>query len=620
MDKNTLVGFILIGAVIVGFGIYNRPSQEERARAQHYQDSIQQILQEQEEMKMAQDIAARQTARYDSTSQFYASTNGEETFTRLENDVVQLLFTNKGGRVCKATLKEYNDQKHEPLVLFDGTDASLNFGFEGKNENILTEQLYFKAINATDSSVTMRLDATNGGHLDLNYRLLPNSYMVDLTIQAVGMQNFFSPSVKNMTIDWKQRARQMEKGYNFEQRYTSLTYKPADDDFDYLSETKDEKETIPAVLDWVAFKNQYFSCVFMAEKSFENATLESKMEQQGSGYMKNYAADMQSFFDPTGAQPSHFQFYFGPNHFKTLLASNDLSFKDKNQELEDLVYLGWPIIRLINRWFTINLFDWLSSMGLSMGIVILLMTIIVKVLVLPTTWKSFISSAKMRALKPYVDKINAKYPKQEDALKKQQETMALYREYNVSPMGGCLPMLIQTPVFMALFFFVPNAIELRQESFLWASDLSAYDDLISWNTHIPLLGNHLSLFCLLFSLTTVLNQIIMMKQQDMGNNPQMAAMKWMMYIMPVMFFFIFNEYASGLSYYYFISGLIGIITMWVMRKMTDEKKLLAQLEANKRAPASHKPTGLMAKLEALQKEQERLQKEREEQMKKHTKK
>ncbi len=620
MDKNTLVGFILIGAVIVGFGIYNRPSQEERARAQHYQDSIQQILQEQEEMKMAQDIAARQTARYDSTSQFYASTNGEETFTRLENDVVQLLFTNKGGRVCKATLKEYNDQKHEPLVLFDGTDASLNFGFEGKNENILTEQLYFKAINATDSSVTMRLDATNGGHLDLNYRLLPNSYMVDLTIQAVGMQNFFSPSVKNMTIDWKQRARQMEKGYNFEQRYTSLTYKPADDDFDYLSETKDEKETIPAVLDWVAFKNQYFSCVFMAEKSFENATLESKMEQQGSGYMKNYAADMQSFFDPTGAQPSHFQFYFGPNHFKTLLASNDLSFKDKDQELEDLVYLGWPIIRLINRWFTINLFDWLSSMGLSMGIVILLMTIIVKVLVLPTTWKSFISSAKMRALKPYVDKINAKYPKQEDALKKQQETMALYREYNVSPMGGCLPMLIQTPVFMALFFFVPNAIELRQESFLWASDLSAYDDLISWNTHIPLLGNHLSLFCLLFSLTTVLNQIIMMKQQDMGNNPQMAAMKWMMYIMPVMFFFIFNEYASGLSYYYFISGLIGIITMWVMRKMTDEKKLLAQLEANKRAPASHKPTGLMAKLEALQKEQERLQKEREEQMKKHTKK
>ena len=616
MDKNTLVGFALIGAVIVGFGIYNRPSQKEMARAQHYQDSIQAVAQKQEQMQKAQEIAASLPVVPDSTSLFFQASQGSEEFTTLENDVLQLTFSNTGGRVCKAMLKEYNDQQQQPLVLFDGKDASLSLGFEGKNENILSNQMYFQTTNVTDSTVTMRLNAANGGHLDFIYKLLPNSYVVDFTVQASGLQNFFSPSVKTMSVDWKQRARQMEKGYTFEQRYTSLTYKPVDDSFDYLSETKDEKETIPEVLDWVAFKNQYFSCVFMAEKNFENATLESKIEQKGSGYMKNYTAEMKTAFDPTGAQPSRFQFYFGPNHFKTLLATNDLSFKDKDQELEDLVYLGWPIIRLINRWFTINLFDWLSSWGLSMGIVILLMTIIVKILVLPTTWKSFISSAKMRALKPYVDKINAKYPKQEDALKKQQETMALYSQYGVSPMGGCLPMLIQTPVFMALFFFVPNAIELRQQSFLWASDLSAYDDLISWSTHIPLLGNHLSLFCLLFSVTTVLNQIIMMKQQDMGNNPQMAAMKWMMYIMPVMFFFIFNEYASGLSYYYFISGLIGIITMWIMRRMTDEKKLLAQLEANKKAPSERKTSGLMAKLEALQKEQERLQKERQERMNK----
>lgn len=616
MDKNTLVGFALIGAVIVGFGIYNRPNQEERARAQHYQDSIQQVIQKQEEIKKAQEEIAEKTIQIDSTSAFFQATQGEEQFLTLENDLLKLVFSNKGGRICKATLKDYKDQKQEPLILFDESDASLNFSFEGKNENIISDQMYFEATNVTDSTVSMRLKVSNGGFLAFNYRLLPNSYMVDMTVEAEGMQNFFSPSLKSMSIDWKQRARQMEKGYTFEQRYTSLTYKPADDSFDYLSETNNERKSIPEALNWVAFKNQYFSCVFMAEKNFENATLESNMEQKGSGYMKNYNAEMKTFFDPTGKQPSHLQFYYGPNHFKTLLASNDLSFQDKDQELEDLVYLGWPIIRLINRWFTINLFDWLSSWGLSMGLVILLMTIIVKVLVLPTTWKSFISSAKMRALKPYVDKINAKYPKQEDALKKQQETMALYREYNVSPMGGCLPMLIQTPVFMALFFFVPNAIELRQQSFLWADDLSSYDDLISWSTNIPLLGNHLSVFCLLFSLTTVLNQIIMMKQQDMGNNPQIAAMKWMMYIMPVMFFFIFNEYASGLSYYYFISGLIGIITMWVMRKMTDEKKLLAQLEANKKAPSARKQSGLMAKLEALQKEQERLQKERQERMKK----
>ena len=619
MDKNTLVGAILIGAVVIGFSIYSRPSQEEMERAQHYQDSIETVVQQQEEqMLKAKQAEAAQVLQADSTSQFFAHTQGTEQFTTLENNVVQITLSNKGGRVSKAMLKEYNDQQKQPLVLFDGDDASLNIGFEGKNENILSSNLYFETTDVTDSTVTMRLNAANGGHLDFKYRLLPDSYMLDFTVQASGLQNFFSPAVKTMTIDWKQRARQMEKGYNFEQRYTSLTYKPVGDSFDYLSETKDEQASITEPLDWVAFKNQYFSCVFMAEKNFENATLDSKMEEKSSGYMKNYHASMQTAFDPTGTQPSHFQFYFGPNHFKTLLASNDLSFKDKDQELEDLVYLGWPIIRLINRWFTINLFDWLSGLGLSMGVVILLMTIIVKILVLPTTWKSFISSAKMRALKPYVDKINEKYPKQEDALKKQQETMSLYSQYGVSPMGGCLPMLIQTPVFMALFFFVPNAIELRQQSFLWASDLSSYDDLIHWSTSIPLLGNHLSLFCLLFSATTVINQIIMMKQQDTGANPQMAAMKWMMYIMPVMFFFIFNEYASGLSYYYFISGLIGILTMWIMRRMTDEKKLLAQLEANKKAPSERKQSGLMAKLEALQKEQERLQKEREGRMnKKH---
>ena len=617
MDKNTLTGFLLMGVVIVGFGIWNRPSAEEMARAQERQDSIMAAQQKQEEemLKAKAEAEAAKTVVLDSTSLFFQAAQGSEQFTTLENDKVKLLLSNKGGRVCQATLKDYNDQQKEPLVLFDGEDASLNLGFDGKNENILSNQMYFQAVNVTDSTVTMRLNAgTGNAHLDFIYKLLPESYMLDFTVQAVGMQNFFSPSTKSISIDWKQRARQMEKGYTFEQRYTSLTYKPSNDSFDHLSETKDDMKSMPEALDWVAFKNQYFSCVFMAEKNFTEATLESKMEQQESGYMKNYSAEMKAAFDPTGAQPSHFQFDVGPNHCKTLLASNDLIFKDKDQELEDLVYLGWPIIRWINRWFTINLFDWLSGWGLSMGIVILLMTIIVKIIVIPTTWKSFISSAKMKALKPYVDQINAKYPKQEDALKKQQETMTLYRQYGVSPMGGCLPMLIQTPIFMALFFFVPNAIEFRQQSFLWATDLSAYDDLISWGTHIPLLGNHLSLFCLLFSITTIINQIIMMKQQDTGANPQMAAMKWMMYIMPVMFFFIFNDYASGLSYYYFISGLIGIITMWVMRRMTDEKKLLAQLEANKKAPAQMKQSNMMAKLEALQKKAEQQQRERMERM------
>ena len=614
MDKNTLVGFALIGAVVIGFSIYNRPSQEEMARAKHYQDSIQAIAQKEAAM---QEQAAQQSAAYtiqaDSTSLFYGASQGTEQLTTLENDLVKITFTNKGGRVCAATLKNYNGQDGKPLELFDEKDSGMNFAFEGKNENILTEDLYFRPTNVTDSTVTMRLATNGAGYIDFDYKLLPNTYVVNFSIRANGMQNFFPAAANTVNINWHQRARQLEKGFSFEQRYTSLTYKPVDKGSDYLNEMKDAKEEVTDRLDWIAFKNQFFSSVLIADQDFDKASLVSTPLKEGSGYMKNYTADMTTFFDPTGKQATNMQFYFGPNHFKTLLASNDLSLSQKDLELEVLVYLGWPIIRWINRWFTIPLFDWLSGWGLSMGIVLLLMTIIVKALVYPATHKSYMSSAKMRVLKPYINEINAKYPKKEDALKKQQETMALYSKYGVSPMGGCLPMLIQMPVFMALFFFVPNAIELRQQSFLWAPDMSTYDDIIHWSTTIPLLGNHLSLFCLLFSITNILNTMYTMKQQDTGQQ-QMPGMKLMMYIMPVMFIFIFNGYSSGLNYYYFISGLIGILTMVFLRKTTDEKKLLAQLEANKEKKKQKNGGkaggGLMAKLEALQKEQERLQQER----------
>ena len=615
MDKNTLVGFALIGAVVIGFSIYNRPSQEEMARAKHYQDSIQAIAQK--EAAMQEQAAAQQspahTIQADSTSLLYGASQGTEQLTTLENDLVKVTFTNKGGRVCAAMLKDYNGQDGKPLDLFDEKDSGMNFAFEGKNENILTEDLYFQPTNVTDTTVTMRLTTNGAGYIDFDYKLLPNTYVVNFSIRANGMQNFFPAAANTVNINWHQRARQLEKGFSFEQRYTSLTYKPVNKGSDYLSEMKDAKEEVTDRLDWIAFKNQFFSSVLIADQDFDKASLVSTPQKEGSGYMKNYTADMTTFFDPTGKQATNMQFYFGPNRFKTLLASNDLSLSQKDLELEDLVYLGWPIIRWINRWFTIPLFDWLSGWGLSMGIVLLLMTIIVKALVYPATHKSYMSSAKMRVLKPYINEINAKYPKKEDALKKQQETMALYSKYGVSPMGGCLPMLIQMPVFMALFFFVPNAIELRQQSFLWAPDMSTYDDIIHWSTTIPLLGNHLSLFCLLFSITNILNTVYTMKQQDTGQQ-QMPGMKLMMYIMPVMFIFILNGYSSGLNYYYFISGLIGILTMVILRKTTDEKKLLAQLEANKEKKKQKNGGkaggGLMAKLEALQKEQERLQQER----------
>jgi len=622
MDKNTLVGFTLIGAVLIGFSIYNRPSQEEMERAQRYQDSIQTVaLLEQAKRDAEAEAQNIQALTLDSTSLFFGANQGTEQFTTLENNLVKVTFSNKGGRVVSATLKDYKNQQGEPLTLFNEEESGMNFAFEGKNENILTEDLFFQPTNVTENTVTMRLQTTGAGYIDFAYRLLPGSYMVNFDIRAVGMQNFFPAAQKSVNIDWSQLARQQEKGYDFEQRYTSLTYKPVDDGSDYLSETSDDKETFEEPMEWIAFKNQFFSSVLIANQDFDNVTLESKIQKKGSGYMKDYTAEMTTFFDPTGKEATQLQMYLGPNHFKTLLASNDLVInQDEDPELEDLVYLGWPLVREINRWFTINLFDWLSGWGLNMGIVLLLMTIIVKAIVYPATYKSYISSAKMRVLRPYIEKINAKYPNQEDALKKQQETMQLYSEYGVSPMGGCLPMLIQMPVFMALFFFVPNAIELRQQSFLWAPDLSAYDDIINWGVNIPLLGDHLSLFCLLFSVTNILNTWYTMKQQDNGQQ-QMPGIKIMMYLMPVMFIFIFNNYSSGLNYYYFISGLISILIMIVLRKTTNEPKLLAILEANKaknQQQRANKGTqgGLMAKLEALQKEQERLQKERMERMNK----
>ena len=609
MDKNTLIGFGLIGAVLVGFSILSRPNQEEIAQMKRYQDSIAVVQQEaakKAEMQAKLSATSEPSIQAaDTSALFYNSMQGKESFTTIENAVVKLTFSNKGGRIYSATLKDYNGQNKEPLVLFNGNDASLNFTFYNKKGAIDTEDLFFTPVNVSDTTVTMRLVADSASYIDFNYALNNDSYLMNFTIQAVNMRNKLSSSINYVDIDWKQRARQIEKGFKFEERYSTLTYKFSGDDTDELSGAKDVKESIPGRLDWIAFKNQFFSSVFIAEQDFEQSELTSVPQREGSGYLKNYSAKMNTFFDPSGKEPTNMLFYFGPNKYKTLTALDKDRIDGKDLELNQLVPLGWSFLRWINRWFTIPLFDWLSGWGWNMGIVLLIMTIIVKLIVFPFTYKSYLSSAKMRVLKPQIEIINKKYPKQEDAMKKQQETMALYSKYGVSPMGGCLPMILQMPIFFALFMFVPTAIELRQQSFLWASDLSTYDALITWNAHIPFIGNHLSLFCLLF----ILNTMYTMKQQDTGQS--MPGMKIMMYAMPVMFIFILNDYASGLNYYYFISALISIIIMIVLKKTVSDEKILAQLEANMKNPKKKKKSGFMARMEAMQKEQERLAKERE---------
>ena len=622
-NKSTVIGWVLIFAVMVGFIWMNQPSEEqlaEQARLRAVQDSIALVQAQQELDQAVAEAHYNQTLLQDSTSALFLAAQGEEQTFTLENELVKLTFSNRGARVTSAILKEYTNQEGLPLELFNQDDESINFMLDGKNENIVTEKLYFQPVVVTDSTLVFRMPVSTG-HLDFSYRLLAESYMLNFTVQAHGLQNFFPSSMKSMNVDWAQRVRQQEKGYAFEQRYTTLTYH-TEKDTEHLSEMKPQSKEL-AGLEWIAFKDQFFSSIFIADQQFKTAALSSSSINEGSGYLKNMEAETTVFFDPSGEKASQFQFYFGPNQYQTLKESSHLSTSGKNLHLDKLIYFGWPIVRWVNRFFVVYLFDWLNSWGINMGIVLLLLTLIVKAIVFPFTYKQYISTAKMRALKPYIDKINAKYPNAEDALQKQQETMQLYSKYGVSPMSGCLPTLIQMPVWMALFFFIPNAIELRGQHFLWANDLSAYDDLLHWNFNLPLLGDHISLFCLLFSVVNIINTLYTMKQQPAGGDPaQQKMMKWMMLMMPLIFIFALNNYSAGLNYYYFISTLTTIIIMLVLRKTVDENKLLVQLEANyaKNQQQPKKKSGMMARLEAMQQQLEEQQKMQQQQQQRYQKK
>ena len=601
MDKNTITGIVLIALVLIGFSYFtgNQNAVTETAAP---------VAAEAPQPRAAEPVAV---AVADTTAPFYAARKGQAREVVLENEKVQVSVNTKGGRISKVVLKEYNDQQHRPVVLFAGEDADMDFVLDTKGEPLHTGDYYFTPLNATDSTVTMQLAAADGRALTLDYRLPRESYMVDMTLAVRGLQSLFPAKADEVLIHWRDRIRQQEKGFYFENLYSALTYKLTGDDTEKLSEQESDEERVEAAVDWVAFKNQYFSAVLIGYQTFTDVDLKSVQLEEKSGYLKDYSAQMATAFDPSGQKPTQFQFFFGPNQYRLLQSMDDHSLGGKDLELEDLVYLGWPIVKWINRYFTIYVFDFLTQLGLPMGVVLLLITILLHIIVYVPRRKSYMSSAKMRVLKPKVDAINEKYPKQEDAMKKQQEIMALYSQYGVNPMGGCLPVLIQMPIWIAMFNFVPNAIELRQQSFLWADDLSTYDDVIRWSYELPLIGNHLSLFCLLFCATNLIYTYMTMRQQKetlSGQQAeQMKIMQWMMYAMPVFFFFMFNKYSAGLNYYYFISILAGALVMWYLRKTTDDAKLLAKLEANYQANKNNpnkKPSGIAARLEALQKQQE----------------
>ena len=628
MDRRSYLGIALISIIVLMILLWSGNSQKKNApaKAQYEQKLDSARTAAEDSIQFTEEATVVISVQQDSLSPLFPAMNGTEETVTLDNGLVKIGISSKGAAPCFAQLSGYNNQEGQHVTLFGHDEISLNFKVDGKNQNIQSRNLYFETIRNGENSVIMRLNTNGYGHMDFIYTLIPDSYMLNLDIKAEGMSNFFSSDLSTLAVDWIQNLRQQEKGFEFEQRYTTLTYKRADKVkakvMAISPATKKSRrassKTIEEQLDWVAYKNQFFSCIMIASDTYTGGSQLSGISyMKGQGYMKKLMAKTHVGFDPDGNQPTQFQFYFGPNDYKILKQNSKLAHDDHKIRLNRVIDLGWPVVREFNRFLIIPLFNLLSKWNLNMGIVILLMTLIVKMLVMPAQIKSFMSSAKMRALKPYVDEVNAKYPKPEDAMKKQQETMAVYSKYGVSPMGGCLPSLIQMPVWMAFFFFVPNAIELRQQSFLWATDLTGFDDIISWSTNIPLIGNHLSIFCLLFCLTNIINTIYSMQQQQMapGQEDTMKMMRWMMYGMPIIFFFSFNNYSSGLCYYYFISGLVGIITMIWLRRSTDDKAILAKLEADYEAsrndPNKRKAGGnnMMARLEALQKEQERLQKQ-----------
>lgn len=628
MNKNNIIGFLLIAVVLIGFSWYNQPSAEEQ-RAAFVQDSIAKAKHAEMEKASKAAAAKRQTnakakVEADSTALFYSALKGQAKKIVLKNEKVELTLNTKGATVEKAVIKGYvghnlqvkdGSADAKDVTLFDGNDQSLKFMLEAKEANIITSDLYFTPSNVTDKSVTMTAVAGEGKTLTLTYTL-GDDYMLHMSLQANGMADLFSPNYNKMDVDWSDKARQQERGFMFENRYTTLTYHNVEGGTDHLSEGSEKiDEKIEEAIDWVSFKNQFFSAIIVAKDNFEkDAFMTSIPQEKGSGYLKQFQAKMKTAFDPTGKKASEFEFYFGPNDFQILKNTEKESTFGKDLEFQKLVYLGWPIIRWINRFFTLYVFDWLSNV-FPMGIVLILITLLLKLITYPMVKKSYMSSAKMRVLKPKLEAATAQYNKPEDQMQKQQAMMAEYAKYGVSPLSGCLPMLIQMPVWVAMFNFVPNAIQLRGEKFLWMNDLSTFDPIIEWNTNIWLIGDHLSLTCILFCVANLLYSWMTMRQQRdqmVGQQAeQMKMMQWMMYLMPLMFFFMFNDYSAGLNFYYFISLFFSAAIMWTLRKTTDDEKLLAILEKryqeNKNNPK--KASGLMARMQALQEMQRKQQEE-----------
>ena len=639
-NKNTLIGFILIAAILFGWMYFMTPSKEQIAEQQRIQDSIRRVRMEEmaldslRALEQAQQTAAlaqlndsaaiavmdsatlaqqKADVLRDKYGVFAGSAQGTEQTITIENKVQRLTFSTKGGFLKQVELKDYKTYDSLPLLSFDPETAKFDLAFFSQNRIVNSSQFYFQpyldgqpysggdmTVAEGDSIVfAMRLavDGKTNQYLDFVYTIRYDNYMLDFDILTVGMKDLLATNASYMTIDWDLDLMKQEKSTD---RFAdeSVYYRSlSDKDVDHLAVNKDSEQTVTNKLKWVSFKQRFFCNVIIAKNEFENAHMSMRTRRSNNPrYYKSMAANIEVPFNVNAeTNDIAMSLYFGPNHFKTL--------RSYGLGLQDQINLGnFFLIRWIN-YGVIAVFNWLSQYGWNYGIVILILTIIIKTLLFPLAFKSYKSSAITRVLKPEMEAINQKYPKEEDAMKKQQAVMNLQRQAGASPASGCLPALLQFPILIAIFRFFPASIELRQQPFLWADDLSTYDSIVEFPKFLGM--DHLSLFTILMTITTLIYTWVNNKQMDYSSNPQMKPMKWMMYLMPIMFFAIFNNYSSGLSYYYMLVNIITFIQMFVFRKMISEDKVRATIEENKKKP--QKKSNFQKRLEEAQKQQAKLQ-------------
>lgn len=637
MDKNTIVGLLLMVAVFIGFSLWNKPSEEEIAkrRQQIINDSIANVQRTKEvesftqkELTTQNDDFFTPVAKSTDSIQADEALNAEktiapQTFT-LENEKLKLTFSNKGASLIQAQVKDYkaysiqvtNPEPTDSLYLLNNANT---FGvelerYDGRKLN--TSSLMFEQVlSKKPNELVLQYKTNEDQYINFIYALT-DDYFLEFDLQIVGLDDVIDPSSREkVKYLWTQNLNQLEKSAKNELDNAGIRVKLKGGDLEEVSSSKVENKDIEARTQWIAFKNQFFASIIVAdnEKPFEFISLNSKPfdvkaynVEQRKGELMHLEASMLAPADvKKDLTESKLKFYFGPTGYTHLNGYNEGVDNANKLNFEELIPLGWFLFRIVNKYFIIPIFYLLSNTGLSMGIVILLLTLIVKIVISPLTYKSFMSSAKMRVLKPQVDELSKKYPNPDQAADKQRAIMALYSKAGANPMSGCIPMLLQMPVLIALFRFFPNAIELRQKSFLWAHDLSTYDAIVTFPP-LPLIGDHLSLFCILMTITNVIYTKFNMEMTGGGGQEQMPGMKWMMYLMPVVFLFVLNDFPSGLTYYYFISLLITIILTMIFRYTVDEKKVLAKLEANKAKP--RKKSGFMARLEEAQRMQQQMQK------------